>query len=838
MVGYENMVHGAHLNILLLKADVPKTVKQLRGFLGAVKQLSHCIKDYSVVLSPLEKLAAGKGSLELIVWTESLHKQFDQVKNSLQSIQTFHIPKPTDSLHTFSDWSQSNGAVGGRLELHRVGDNGEIVKLHGGFFSARVSHWQTRWLPCEGEALAAKMVIHHFKPLVQNSTKTITHHTDNLPTCQAWEKSKSDAFSNSARIAAFLTEISCLDIEFKHTPGLNMGYSDYASRNANMCSEKSCQICKYLKDLVFTADNMIRSIKVEDIEKGKISMPFTQQAAWKEVQSKDKVLQMLVDLINTGQPPEKKKTCNEYTTLKLLYNLYCKGSLELSKDGLITVKNTQDSGEQTRAIVVPQSHYPGLVHSIHLKTMHCSKMQLTRLMSRYFYSVGYQRMISEVVDQCHTCLSLKPLPKELFPETTGDITGFGSHFACDVMKRHSQSILLIREKLTQYTQGSILSQETSDNILNSLVPLIADKIPEYGAIVRTDNASTFQKLTASQEDPNSWLNKFNIKIEMGETFNHNRNPIAENLMKECHKEINRAGFVDTPLDECKLALVIKNINSRIRDRGLSAKEMCYMRDQVTNKNIHHADEKLKDIQKNKRIHTHNKVPPTDVNFDPGETVMIKDHMTKTRPREKFIVLDPDVNDKHVKVQKQEKKFLARPYNVPKHQLLKIPRQAAVIAKQRIADTSHLCYVETNKPKIPTHAFDTLVDSDTEDCVVYKTVYYQEEDSISSGSTESPVSSSTANSDRERINSNVQTPSHSLDVSYSSSPLNDYALSSDEHSSNRIAIDNIIQDTRNFLQIHPKPPLSSNNCVHLRRSIRVKKEPTRYGYPDPQGERRR
>ena len=122
--------------------------------------------------------------------------------------------------------------------------------------------------------------------------------------------------------------------------------------------------------------------------------------------------------------------------------------------------------------------------------------------------------------------------------------------------------------------------------------------------------------------------------------------------------------------------------------------------------------------------------------------------------------------------------------------------------------------------------------------MYKTVYYQEEDSISSGSTESPVSSSTAISDRERINSNVQTPTHSLDVSYSSSPLTHCALSPDEHSASRIAIDKVIQDTRNFVQIHRTPPVSSTNRVHLRRSVRVKKEPTRYGYLNPQGERRR
>ena len=157
--------------------------------------------------------------------------------------------------------------------------------------------------------------------------------------------------------------------------------SDYASRHAVKCLEKSCQICKYLKDLVFIADNIVGSIKVEDIERGDIAMPFTQQSAWKEVQSKDKMLQTLVELIQTGQTPEKKKTCNDYTTLKLLYNLYCKGSLEISNQGLITVKQTHETGEQLRAIVVPQNQYPGLAHSIHLKTMHCSKLQLIRLMS-------------------------------------------------------------------------------------------------------------------------------------------------------------------------------------------------------------------------------------------------------------------------------------------------------------------------------------------------------------------------------------------------------------------------------------------------------------------------
>ena len=123
-----------------------------------------------------------------------------------------------------------------------------------------------------------------------------------------------------------------------------------------------------------------------------------------------------------------------------LHNLFKKGDLKISNQGLITVSHVLESGVKSQAIVVPTSMYPGLVHAIHIKTMHASKLQMFRLMSRYFYTPGHQRIISEVVDRCHTCLSLKQLPKELFPETTGQIVGFGSHFACDIMVRNTQKV--------------------------------------------------------------------------------------------------------------------------------------------------------------------------------------------------------------------------------------------------------------------------------------------------------------------------------------------------------------------------------------------------------------
>ena len=735
-----------HTTSPLSKAEPPKTIKQLRGFLGAIKQVSSCIEDYAVLLSPLEKVAAGKGSSEQVTWTDHLLNVFDKAKLSLQKIHSIHTPKPNDVLHTFSDWSQANGAVGGRLEVHRKRDDGTVDKLHGGFFSARVSGWQQRWLPCEGECLAARLVLQHFKPLLQHSNNTTIHHTDSMPTFQAWQRAKTGAFSNSSRIAAFLTEISSLDVEFIHTSGSKMNYSDYASRNSKECPEKSCQICNYLNDLVFAADNLVRSVNIEEIERGNVSMPFTQQAAWRQAQSVDKVLSSLVSLVNTGQMPEKKKTCGDNFILKKLYNLYSNGDLKISNQGLITVTHRNPMGEQNQAIVVPQSLFPGLAHALHLKTMHASKLQMNKLMSRYFYAVGHKRMIDEAVDNCQVCLSLKQLPKELFPETTGDITGFGSHFACDIMVRNTQKILLIREKLTQFTMAKILEHETADDILSAIVVSIADMIPEYGTVIRTDNAPQFQRLNSLSNDPNSWLKKFNIKIELGSTFNHNRNPIAENLVKECHKEINKAGYTNDVLNDIQITQVVKNINSRVRDRGLSAKEMCFMRDQATNRNILHKDEDLKLKQKEKRMSNHNKPSDTDYSFDVGDEVMVKDQMTKLKPREKFVVVSPSQEENKVTVQKREKKFTARQYNIPKHQLLKVPRKAAMKAKQKINDWSKLCKVSTKQNDVKLHAWEDV--DDDEDQVYYTTKPVNIDDEERDQSMDDTTYSEDSTTDRE------------------------------------------------------------------------------------------
>ena len=163
-------------------------------------------------------------------------------------------------------------------------------------------------------------------------------------------------------------------------------------------------------------------------------MPYLQPRTWIALQKKDPTLSKLAKLISSGQKPEEKRTGGECTTLKLLHGQFVKGNLKIANNGLITVKANDDAGIPRNQVVIPSKLFPGLLSALHLKLQHPTKHQMTKLVSRYFYCPGAGARITECVDNCHTCLSLKPLPQTLFSESTTQANRFGTRFSLDIMK--------------------------------------------------------------------------------------------------------------------------------------------------------------------------------------------------------------------------------------------------------------------------------------------------------------------------------------------------------------------------------------------------------------------
>ena len=241
--GWKPSVHKTNP---LSVAPEPKTVKGVRSFLGAYKQLAATIPDYAVKLGPLEDVQAGRASAEKIVWTKELSEVLKKVKQSIQKVKIITVPRPDDELHSFSDASLDSKSIGGRLEVWRMVD-GKTKKFHGGHYSLRLNKFQTKWTACELEAKSVEKVMSEFEPLFKQSKKKSYHHMASLPVKYAWNKARRGELSSSARVAAFLSSIARMSVELVYTPGPQLLQSDYTSRNPVECPDASCQICRFAR---------------------------------------------------------------------------------------------------------------------------------------------------------------------------------------------------------------------------------------------------------------------------------------------------------------------------------------------------------------------------------------------------------------------------------------------------------------------------------------------------------------------------------------------------------------------------------------------------------------
>ena len=654
----------------------------MRSFLGSFKQLSASLPNYAAVIHDLEQVVASRSSAERLTWTPQLETAFKNAQDLAAHPHGITEPRPQDQLYTFSDYSADKRAVGGRLVIHRKMADGSIKELIGGFFSVVLDKHKQSWLPCEGEACGIRLVLEHFQNQIRESDNTTIHYTDSQPCVLAWKRSCRGAFSASSRISAFLTGLSVLPIELRHKPGKDMMTSDFASRNPNKCMSKKCQICSFVEEWQHIGDNAskIRSLTIEDIKSGTAVMPLTQPKVWKNIQSKDPIHTKLLHLIQTRQLPESRKRKGDHTKLKLLHNLFMQGKLYV-EDGLVMVK-TVDGHFKGGAISVPPAMFPGIINALHVRLNHPSKGQLKALASRYFYCPGWRNVIDTVSDYCHQCAAVRTLPKVLLEDSSTPPTCFGSNFAADVIERDSQKILVLREDLTKFTRALLIPDQKKVTLKNALLSMLLDIIPDTGTEVRLDAAPSFQALEVESLATDSLLHKMGIRLVLGRTLNKNKNPIAENTVKEIEKEILRHKQAPGPITDIDLILVLKNINSRVRLNGMSAKEMFYRRDLLTNKPNNANDDLIISKQSAAResssvsSYKHKakfKKPTPDQSFFIGDLVMLREGASKSKPRETYIIDSLPTSDcKYFLIHKLSQSLRPKLYKALAQELMPAP----------------------------------------------------------------------------------------------------------------------------------------------------------------------
>ena len=622
-----------HRVATLSTCSIPDTVKGLRSFIGAFKVLARVLPKAGNIIAPLDEMVAGRQSKDKLEWSDHMKEIFLQAQRSLSSTKSIVLPRPEDVLWIVTDGAVKSHGLGATLYVSRDGK----PRL-AGYFSAKLRQRQVTWIPCELEALCIAAAVKHFSPYIIQSHHQACVLTDSKPCVQAFEKLCRGEFSSSARVSTFLSTVSHYQTSIRHLSGAANTPSDFASRNAPSCDVPACQICTFIAQ---TEESVVRHISTHDIISGSTRLPFTSRPAWLSIQSECSDLRRTHAHLKQGTRPSKKAT--NIKDIKRYLNI-----VTIAKDGLLVVKRSVPLAPPRECIVVPRQIVTGILTALHLKLNHPSIHQMKTIIQRYFYALDMDKSIEHVTNTCHQCASLKQLPHTVIPQSTGDPpASIGIQFAADVIKRNRQLVFVLRECVTSYTSTCIIPNEQKDTLREALIRLCIELRPLNGpiAVIRTDPAPGFQALINDQ-----LLQEHRLSIEVGRIKNPNKNPVAERAVQEVEAELLRQdpnGGAITPL---QLSIAVARLNSRIRKRGLSAREMFMQRDEFTNDQLPISDRDLIQAQYDQRVSNHPysesaKAPrgklPTPSGINVGDLVYINSDRNKSQARDRYLVTSLD-----------------------------------------------------------------------------------------------------------------------------------------------------------------------------------------------------
>ena len=644
---------SSHIMSTISKASLPTTVKQLRGFNGAVKQMKDNLPDYHLLLQPLEAVTAGKKSAERIPWSDQLRDQFRKVQKAVSRPDILAMVKPGEQTVMFPDYSYDHQAGAAPLYVRR---DGKLLKVRN--FGARLKT-KKRWPPCEGEAWTIRIGAENHSPWIWDSNKKCEIATDNMPCVLAYNRLIRGDFSNSVRVAYFLSTIAQVPSYIVFKPGLNHP-GDYDSRHPVPCSEDNCHVCKFAfeesgpssQELLYKTSNVIAALTVSDIDSGAVSMPFTQTSGWKDIQESDQTLSKLRHHIQGGTIPVRRTRNSE---LKRLYTLFQQGKITLNPKGLVVYNLRDNLGNVKSLIVVPTKIMKGLVTALHIKCRCPSRKELENIISRYWFSTSTAKTVQSVWENCDTCQSLKTAPREIFEQSSSKSDSFGTQWAADVVKADRQLIFIAREKLSNYTVTRFIQAETKDALREAIILSTAELIPGEGLLMQVDNAAGLQALVNDSQ-----LARLLITIQLARKKNKNGNPVAEKAVQEFKQEKLKFKPGGGTLNELERVLITASLNRRVRHNKISAREIITTRDRNTGLQLQINDEDLAEDQFKRRLANHpssakSKVPggsrAKSAFVWPGALVTLKKDKDKHRGREKYIVVKIDEEDQsqcHIK----------------------------------------------------------------------------------------------------------------------------------------------------------------------------------------------
>ena len=255
---------------------------------------------------------------------------------------------------------------------------------------------------------------------------------------------------------------------------------------------------------------------------------------------------------------------------------------------------------------------------------------MKKIFDRYFFGFRVTKCIKEVCEECSRCQARKKFPEELkhFTSVTNPSCP-GEIFVSDVIKRAKQLIFISRDSFSDFVTTSFVTSEKAEDLKEGIIATTNTIRRQSDITVRTDNAPGFLSLAKNKDKD---LAKLKIKLEISDVNNKNGVAIVDKAIQELEKELKAVSPEGKELTSSELAEATMTLNTRIRNRNLSSREILFSREQASGENLDIKDEELKLEKMAQKIDNHkysekSKYPkaikPLDSKAQKGDAVYMK-----------------------------------------------------------------------------------------------------------------------------------------------------------------------------------------------------------------------
>ena len=446
------------------KWPTPKTVYDVRSFLGFVGYYRRFIKDFSKIAKPIREVITGlenqskrTAKKTFIEWTEAADSAFEHLKTLCTSTPILAYPdyQLPFVLHTDSS-SEGLGAV-----LYQKQDG--ILRVIA-YASRSVSKSESHYPAHKLEFLALKWAVcEKFHEYLYGS-KTFEVYTDNNPLTYVLTSAKLDACGQR-----WVAKLANYNFTIKYKCGLSNVEADALSRiswpdiladNEDLDIDLDCMET-HVVNAILTGSRSKSSL-IESVScSSKIIPPelsldsnSSSEIDWMKEQRADCNLIVIIKVIESGQLQKRKLQGKDSPEVKSLLRI--RKSLRLVKD-ILYRKSYSDNSSPKKVLwqlIVPKAHRSRALAGCHDDVGHQGRMRTLSLLRERFFWTGMQAEATQYVLKCTRCLRRKT-PSHMAPLQPIHVTQplelvHMDYLSLEPSKGNIENVLVITDHFTRY----------------------------------------------------------------------------------------------------------------------------------------------------------------------------------------------------------------------------------------------------------------------------------------------------------------------------------------------------------------------------------------------------